>query len=139
MWQQQLKNQWVGLVGVLIAVTALLSSNWRSEQVEMNRTQRWAGFEILRELSALQRLTDQAHYGEQQHLGDPITGWSHVILIEDFAHILPPDVQQQATQLKQRWADHWHTLPTDEQSNQAITQSIRAMRAQVIQLIDHLE
>lgn len=139
MWQQQLKNQWVGLVGVLIAVTALLSSNWRSEQVEMNRTQRWAGFEILRELSGLQLVIDQAHYGDNQQLGDPIVGWSHVILIEDFAHILPSEVQQQAAQLKQRWTQHWQTLPSEEKSNSLLTAEIRKTRETVIRLIDSLE
>jgi len=139
MWHQQLRNQWVGLVGVLIAVTALLSSNWRSEQVELNRTQRWASFEILRELSALQLLTDQTHYGDDQALGDPIKGWSHVVLIEDFSHILPASIQQQSAALKTAWQQHWQTLPDEELSNKAITQQIKNTRSQVLELIDSLE
>lgn len=134
-----LKQQWVGVVSILIATTALMSAQWRSEITEENRTLRYASFEVLRELGALQQLVDQGHYGEQKPQDIHIHGWNHVLLIQDFSLLLSQPVQQQASELTEQWQQHWPTLIESPQSNQVLSKQIKHTRMAVTDLVKSLD
>ncbi|MBD1390868.1 hypothetical protein IC617_15655 [Neiella sp. HB171785] len=134
-----LKQQWVGVVSLFIAVTALAASQYRSDVTEHNRTIRFAAFEMLRELGALQQLVHQTHFGEQPPTDYNLQGWNHVLLIRDFSVLMPPPVPQHTEQLFAQWQQHWPTLATDRDSNDAISHQITATRNAVTQLVKALE
>lgn len=137
-WLKDLTEQWVGVVGILIATTALLIGQLRSEQTEENRTLRYASFEVLRELGALQQLVDQSHYGEQKPADVNIEGWNHVLLIQDFSLLLNPKVQQEAKALTQQWHQLWPSLAVSQQSNEQLSAQIKQTRLAVTNLVQGL-
>lgn len=92
MFFKQIRQHWVALMGVLVALLALSYTAWRNETTEVNRSIRAASFEIVRELGALQTVVHYAFYGQNQKVGDPITGWQHVILIKDLALLVPSPI-----------------------------------------------
>lgn len=134
-----LKQQWVGAVSVLIAVTALAASQYRSDITEHNRTLRFAAFEMLKELGALQQLVHQSHFSEQPPADYNLRGWNHVLLIKDFSVLLPAQVTEQTEQLVVDWQQHWPTLVEQRASNDALTQQITATRAAVTGMVQSLD
>lgn len=134
-----IQQQWVGVVSVLIATTALLTTQWRSEVTEENRTLRYASFEVLRELGALQQLIDQTHYGQQKPQDIHIHGWNHVLLIQDFSLLLPEPIPERTTQLSNQWQAHWQFLEENRESNEVLSQEIKKTRSTITELIKGLD
>lgn len=129
--QEQMGKHSVALVALLVAVLTLGYTAWRQEVSERQRTVRTAGFELLRELGALQMVMDQAHFAGDAERGDPIKGWSHVLLAEDFAMFMDPEVQAAVKALHQRWEEEWPKLGEDEDAATRLTATIEVTRLAV--------
>ncbi|MCM2678446.1 hypothetical protein [Echinimonas agarilytica] len=132
------KKQWVGVVSVMIATAALITSIWQSNITETNRTTRDACFEVLRELGALQQLVDQSHFSEMPPEDLNIKGWNHVLLIQDFSLLLPTPILEHTQDLTQQWQQHWPTLITSRQSNEVLSAHIKQTRMAVTGIIKDL-
>ena len=132
-------REWIlPLTSLAVALTALSYNTWRNEKSEQNRNVRVAGFEIIKELSALQLLANYAHYESDSARGNSIAGWSQILLIEDLAMVMPVAVQLQAKKLHEQWEAHVETLAENEQDNDAVISEISRTRELVIGSIKEL-
>ncbi|KGJ99140.1 hypothetical protein [Thalassotalea sp. ND16A] len=136
--KQQLQNNLIAIVSIFIAISSLAYNTWRNEQTEYNRNVRTSSFQILMSLAELQLLVDHAFYNEDKDKGDPIKGWSYVLYVQDLAQTVSPQVQQNAAQLKQVWAKSWQLMDEQQSENDAITQSIKALRLEVLATLQAL-
>lgn len=126
-------REWIlPLISLCVALSALWYNTWRNEMSERNRNVRVAGFEIIKELSGLQLVANYAHYEQNNNQGNPITGWSQILLIEDLAMVMPAPVQQQAKKLHEQWETHVGQLAESEQDNDAVIAEILHTREVVL-------
>lgn len=125
---RQVRNNAIALLSLLFAVTTLGYTTWRNEATEYNRNVRTAGFEILIQLAELQLVTDYAHYERDPDRGNPITGWTHVLVVRDLSSIMPEPVPARAVELFEAWQGNWGGLGGERASVDRITAANRAMR-----------
>lgn len=126
-------REWVlPLTSLAVALSALFYNTWRNEKSEQNRNVRAAGFEIIKELSALQLIADFAHYEQDSLRGNAIAGWSQILLIDDLAMVMPSNVQMQAKQLHEHWGAHAQSLGENTKDNEIIVDAIAKTRQLVI-------
>ena len=128
---EQIRRNLLAIISLLVAISALGYNTWRNETTEENRNTRLASFEILVQLGKLQIITDHAHYGNNNEMGNPITGWGHVAMIDDLSFLMPAPILGMATNLKETWQTNWQGLGNDEASALKITESITDMRKSV--------
>lgn len=111
--RDQLRNNAVALTSLVIALTSLGYNTWRNERTEHNRNIRAAGFEILTKLAEFERVVFLAHYDRDKANGNPRTGWTYVIVINDLAEVMPGTVQPRAAALRDTWRSSWEELGKD--------------------------
>lgn len=111
--RDQLRNNAVALTSLLIALTSLGYNTWRNERTEHNRNIRAAAFEILARLADFERVVFLAHYDRDKVSGNPRTGWSYIIVINDLAQVMPGTVQPRAIALRDTWRGNWEELDKD--------------------------
>ena len=111
--REQLRNNAVALTSLLIALISLGYNTWRNERTEHNRNIRAAAFEILTKLAEFERIVFLAHYDRDRMSGNPRTGWTYVIVINDLAQVMPGTVQPRATALRDTWRGNWEDLSND--------------------------
>ena len=128
---QQIQRNLLAIISLAVAISALSYNTWRNETTEVNRNIRLASFEILVQLGKLQIITDHAHYGKDIDMGNPITGWGHVTMVEDLSFLMPEPLPEMATNLKQVWQTNWEGLGKDQTSAVKITEEITTMRKTV--------
>ena len=133
----QIKNHYVAIISLIIAVIALLYTSWREENTEKNRTYRLAGYEVLKNLGELQIVVHTSYYAKES-MGDPFIGWGYVAIISDFSQLLPEPVPKEVKKLVQVWGENWSHLKTDEHAVQTVTKEIDAARQTVLTEIKHL-
>jgi hypothetical protein len=134
----QIKDNLLSIIGLLIAIIALLHSSWRSEATERNFNQRAAGFELLKNLGELQVAVNYAYYESNDSLGNPMMGWGRIALISDLSQLLPQPVPDKASKLVAVWKENWSKLKTDEDSVSQISEEITASRLAVLETLKHL-
>jgi hypothetical protein len=128
---QQIQRNLLAIISLVVAISALSYNTWRNETTEVNRNIRLASFEILVQLGKLQIITDHAHYGKDNKMGNPITGWGHVAMVEDLSFLMPEPLPEMATNLKQTWQTNWEGLGKNQASAVKITEAISTMRETV--------
>ncbi|MCK5360112.1 MAG: hypothetical protein KAJ95_05765 [Gammaproteobacteria bacterium] len=128
---QQIQRNLLAIISLTVAISALSYNTWRNETTEVNRNIRTASFEVLVQLGKLQIITDHAHYGKDKQMGNPITGWGHVTMVEDLSFLMPEPLPEMATDLKAVWQKNWEAMNRDKASAMKITESISSMRAEV--------
>ena len=111
--REQLRNNVVALTSMLIALSSLSYNTWRNERTEHNRNIRAASFEILTKLAEFERVVFLAHYDRDEANGNPRTGWTYVIVINDLAQVVPGAVQPRAAALRDTWRANWEGLGKD--------------------------
>jgi hypothetical protein len=111
--REQLRNNIVALTSMLIALSSLGYNTWRNERTERNRNIRAASFEILTKLAEFERVVFLAHYDRDEANGNPRTGWTYVIVIDDLAQVVPGAVQPRAATLRNTWRANWEDLGKD--------------------------
>jgi hypothetical protein len=108
--REQLRNNAVALTSLFIALTSLAYNTWRNERTEHNRNIRAAAFEILTKLADFERVVFLAHYDRDKANGNPRTGWTYIIVINDLAQVVPGSVQPRAAALRDTWRVNWEDL-----------------------------
>ena len=129
--KQQIHRNLLAIISLVVAITALTYNSWRQEVTEDNRNLRLASFELITRLGELQLIVDHAHYDRNTDLGNPITGWGRVALIEDLSAVLPDPLPAQSRDLKKSWSENWQGLGKQEAHAERITAAIQAMRTEV--------
>jgi hypothetical protein len=110
----QLRDNSVALTSILIALTSLAYNAWRYERTEHNQNVRAAAFELLLKLADFERVVFLSHYDRDATNGNPRTGWTYVIVINDFASVLPEPVGVRAGRLRDTWREQWEGLMQDD-------------------------
>ena len=137
---KQIKNNTVALVSIFIAVTSLSYNTWRNEKTEDNRNQRYAAFETLLKINELQQLVFHNYYDKDTEIkGNPRTGWTYVLTINDFSRLLHEPLPSSCSQLQQIWDDNWKDISTNQASVDAILAGIDQVRSDVLLLLKNLE
>lgn len=132
-------REWVlPLTSLAVALTALWYNTWRNELSEHNRNVRAAGFEIIKQLSGLQLIANYAHFDHDAKQGNPIAGWSEILLIEDLAMVMPEPVQKQANILHEQWEQHVDQLVDNEKDSDAVSAQISQTREAVLDSLKEL-
>ncbi|GAA5174249.1 hypothetical protein GCM10025771_03530 [Niveibacterium umoris] len=126
------------LTSLFVAFSALWYNTWRNEMSERNRNVRAAGFEIIKDLAALQLVANYAHYAPDGNRGNTIAGWSEILLIEDLAMVMPDGVQRQAHKLHDQWEVHVGQLQESEADNDAVIAEISNTREIVLSSLKDL-
>ena len=135
---QQLKRNFIAILSLVVAITALSYNTWRNEYTEKNRNIRVASFEILKTLGELQLIVDYAHFQKDKHYGDPTMGWGKVLFIKDLSQISPSPIPETAEKLLMTWRDNWEKMETDNQSVQRISEEIFHAREDVVGVLKGL-
>jgi hypothetical protein len=137
--RRQLKNNAVAIVSILIALSGFVYTTWRDETSEANRNFRVAAFESLKQLNELQLITNAAHYKMDKTQGDPILGWSRVVMFDDLAVLLPPPAIQDAANLHETWEANWEGLGHDQDHADMITAAIARCREHIAETLKRLK
>ncbi|OUS23309.1 hypothetical protein A9Q98_15680 [Thalassotalea sp. 42_200_T64] len=137
--KQQIQNNLIAIISIFIAVSSLAYNTWRNEQTEYNRNVRTSSFQILMSLAELQLLVDHAFYNEDKEKGDPIKGWSYVLYVQGLAQTVSPEVKHNAEQLKKIWEKNWQLMHQQQSQNDAISQSIKVLRLEVLATLQSLQ
>src|SRR5437588_11076207 len=93
---RQLRDNAVALISLVVALGSLGYNTWRNERTEHNRNVRAAAFELLMRLADLKRVVFLAQYDRDQAGGNPRTGWTYVLEIQDLSKLAPAPVAAQA-------------------------------------------
>ncbi len=133
--KEQIKQHFVAILSLLIAVVALGYTSWREEATEHNRNTRQASFEVLKHLGELQVIVNQTIY---QNAQDAFLGWGHVAIISDMGSLLPNPIPKKAEELAVVWGENWQKLAHDEQAQDAVTGQIDSLRESVRLVIHDL-
>ncbi len=136
---QTVRKNWLSLLSLIVALTALFYNTWRNEQTELNRNFRASGFEIIHQVASLQLLVDQAFYSDNSLKEAPITGWTKVNFIISLSRIMPPNVAEKADELKSVWQQNWQAIDKAESANQAITKANRNLEDAVLDVLTQLK
>lgn len=135
----QLRANAVAIISLFVALSGLTYNTWRDKIIEENRSVRVASFEVLKNLWELQLVVDYAHYQKNQQLGNPITGWSKVLLIKDLSRVIPEPAPKAAERLYQTWQQEFDKLESDEKSVERVTQEVATTRQAVLQALTRLK
>jgi hypothetical protein len=115
--RQQLRSNAVALISLVVALGSLSYNTWRNERTEHNRNIRTATFELLTKLAELERVVFLAQYDHDASGGNPRTGWTYVLVIRDFAAVVPGPVQTRAAELQNAWAENWQGLGREDEGS----------------------
>ncbi|MBT8099593.1 MAG: hypothetical protein KJO82_07575 [Gammaproteobacteria bacterium] len=139
-FREQLRRNRVALISLAVAVISLSYNTYRNELSEDNRTQRLVAIEVLLKIGELEELVLYSHYDpEVKDKGNPRTGWSLVLTIEDLTQILDGPVPDEAKALKASWGKHWSTLAASAESKDAVRAAIDGMRQATLTLLRELD
>jgi hypothetical protein len=136
--RDQLKNNFVAIISLIIALIALCYTTWREEVTEKNRNIRTAGFEVLKNLGELQIVVNHIYYQHDNMLANPYLGWGYISLISDLSNFLPPPVPDTVKKLVEAWSVNWKKIKTDEEAVTQISQEIDDSREAVVDTIRKL-
>ena len=134
----QIKNHFIAIISLIIAITALTYNTWREEETEKNRTIRLAAFEVLKNLGELQAVVNYAHFETENKMGNSITGWGHIALISDLSTLLPPSIPQTVSNLTKTWGANYKSLGTSDKSVEEISQEIDNSRTSILDVLHQL-
>lgn len=134
--KDQVKQHFIAILSLLIAVVALFYTTWREEATEHNRNARVAAFEVLKNLGELQVIVNQTIYEAKDNAS--ILGWGHVAIISDMGSLLAAPIPEKTTQLVQTWGQNWQKLAQDEAAQDSITHEIDSCRHATLELIQSL-
>jgi len=137
---KQVKNNSVALISLFIAISSLSYNTWRNEKTEANRNQRHAAFEILVKLNELQQVAFYNFYDKDINgKGNPRTGWTYVLTIQDLSQILYQPIPESCSRLHKTWEQNWQSLASEQKSIDAILVAIDKVRVDVLLLLKTLD
>ena len=137
---KQVRNNSVALISLFIAISSLGYNTWRNEKTEANRNQRHAAFEILVKLNELQQVAFYHYYDKDINgKGNPRTGWTYVLTIQDLSKILYQPTPKSYSRLQKTWEENWQNLETKQKSIDTILLAIDNVRVDVLLLLKTLD
>jgi hypothetical protein len=136
--RQQLRDNFVAITSLVVALSALGYNTWRNERTEYNRNVRVAGIELLQEIGSLQQIIFYAHFTAGDQRGDPRMGWADVLTIGDLATIMPANVAREASELKAVWEANADALVDDEGAFRRIDRAIEELRQATLESLREL-
>jgi hypothetical protein len=134
---RQIKENYLSIISLFIAIIALFHNARLYEKSEINRNTRTAAFEILMKLGELQQEVNQLHY-DPMDKHSLIHAWGFIALIGDLSKLIPDPVPQTAQKLLDVWNQNYKKVKESEESVTAISDAIDATRSAVINVITHL-
>jgi hypothetical protein len=137
--RQQLRANAIAILSLVIALSSLSYTAWRTERSEANRTTRQAAFQMLVALGQMQEIVYRAHYDHDAVHGNPRSGWVYVRTINDFSATMPSPVPALAQALLESWRDHWEGLGAHESDATAIDDALDRCRASVVDALRGLQ
>ena len=135
----QLRRYSVALISLFVALTSLAYNTWRNEQTEYNRNIRVAGIELLLKLGELERVVFFAHYGRDNEVGDPRSGWAYALTVRDLGGLTPDPAKSAAANLIEVWQKNWEGLGESDTAALSISDSIDETRATVLHVLSELD
>ncbi len=133
--KEQIKQHFIAILSLLIAIVALTYSTWREEATEHNRNTRQAAFEVLKHLGELQVIVNQTIYQDSK---EAFLGWGHIAIITDMGSLLPSPIPAKSEELARIWGENWQKLSSDEAAQDSVTAQIDSLRESVLGIIHHL-
>lgn len=127
----------VAIISLFTAIIGVSFNVLQTSHIEENATRRDATFESLLALGELQEIVHFAHFRLDGEAGDPIVGWSKVLLVNDLAMLLQPENSEHCRQLKVIWQAHFDSLDEVE-SELAVSEGIRLAREEVLTVLQTL-
>ncbi len=139
-FRDQLQRNAVALISLAIAITSLGYNTWRNEASEYNRNQRLISIEVLRNLGQLQQVIfHNAFEMDEQDKGNRRTGWVYVLAIKDLSQLLDSQTAESGTELWRVWEAELPTLGPLNDSYNAITEALGAVRTDTHALLRSLD
>ena len=135
---EQLRNHFVAMLSLAVALAGLGYNTWRNERTEANRNIRVAAFEMLKTLGELQLVVDYAHFRKDRRIGDPQMGWGKVLFLRDLAQVAPAPIPEQTEQLLTTWRDNWEKIETDNGAVNKISEDIFSLRQLLLEVLRKL-
>ena len=135
----QLKNNLLAIISLLVAFSALGYNTWRNELTERNRNIRFAGFEIIRNLGELERITYLLHFDKAVERNTPRDGWAVVLVLRDMAALMPQHVPEKAAVLFAVWENNWDGLGKDDKAVADIDNAINGLRQETLRVVRLLD
>ena len=130
----------VALISLLVALSGLGYNTWRNETTESHRNTRQAAFVVLQQLGELQQVADERFYAGKRSDVNRISGWGKVALVRDLSVLVSPASAAHAKQLFLAWQQRLDGLDSgDARAEQEISQSIVAVREQVLRDLESLQ
>ncbi|CAH0992343.1 hypothetical protein SIN8267_02462 [Sinobacterium norvegicum] len=123
--------QFTAIFSIIFALVGFSYNTWRLEVSEDNSNIRTASFQVLSALSELEQLIYIGHYDMNTSEGNPRIGWIKIGLINDLSALIDDDTQHQAEQLRQLWADKWHSFNDSRSDTDQLVAAIDAVRAAI--------
>jgi hypothetical protein len=137
---EQFRHNSLAIVSLIVAFSALGYNTWRNEQTEHNRNIRQSGFEMLVHVGELQRITYLAHYDRDEVAGNPRKGWVEVLVLRDFARLMPAPVHSRSDALHDAWSMNWSGLGSDtDLAVAAIDNAINDLRKEIVAELESLD
>ena len=138
--RDQLQRNAVALISLVIAITSLGYNTWRNEASEYNRNQRLISIEVLRNIGQLQQVIFHNVFEmDTDDKGNPRTGWVYVLAIRDLAQLLDGPVPDSGQALWQAWDAEWDKLAPLNDSYDAVTEALEAVRSDTHALLQSLD
>lgn len=137
--RHQLRNNFVAIISLVIAIIALVYTTWREEATERHRNIRQAGFEMLKNLGELQITVNHSYYQPNNSLETPFLGWGHIALISDMSQILPEPIPETTQKLIHVWNEEWNKINSEEVAVTRISNEIDQTRKTVLDVIKNLK
>ncbi len=127
------RNNWLALLSLAIALFGLGYNTWRNETTEQHRNVREASFMVLNTLAELQQLADSRFFGGDSSEANRIAIWGRVTLTRDSAMLVSQDAQARADTLFQTWSQQEKAFNDgDKNAEKAMAEAVRATRDQVL-------
>ena len=127
----------VAIISLITAIVGVSFNIVQTRWIEENATVREATFETLIALGELQEIVHHAHFNNDFEAGDPIVGWSKVLMVDDLAMLVAPENSPHCRNLKVVWQEHFDSLETRE-SEKAVSDAIKLARDEVVGILQTL-
>jgi hypothetical protein len=109
----------------------------RNEATKLNRTLRFASFEILLKLGELQQVAFHVHYDKDFDKPNPCIGRAYTLTINDLSQVLPNSAQVATGELLKVWSNNAEKPPASKDSLDPIILALGEARDQTLDFCDY--
>lgn len=135
---QSSNRNYLALLSLVVALSALFYNTWRNESTERNRNIRAAEFEMLKDLSELQQVIEYAAYRKDKERGDPTRALTLILQIRDLGELTTPTVSAASAHLQEVWAKQGDQVGNNIEVSNVLSEEILNTRRVVIESLRSL-